>query len=66
MWVFEYPWCLYVLYNIVYLYFVTYFYDTQLTSSLIPIRARQERWDHRMQNISSEDLSAFDQTIGTV
>ncbi|KAF8556590.1 hypothetical protein OG21DRAFT_1495412 [Imleria badia] len=34
------------------------FYDTQLAPSLIPIRAGQERWDHRVQNISSEDLSA--------
>ncbi|KAG9314922.1 hypothetical protein JVU11DRAFT_4030 [Chiua virens] len=34
------------------------FYDTQLVSSLVPIRAGQERWDHRVANISSEDLSA--------
>ena len=33
------------------------FYDTQLAPSLIDIRAGQERWDHRVQNISSEDLS---------
>ncbi|KAG6380159.1 hypothetical protein JVT61DRAFT_8248 [Boletus reticuloceps] len=34
------------------------FYDTQLAPSLVPIRAGQERWDHRVQGISSEDLSA--------
>jgi len=33
-------------------------YDTQLVPSLVDIRAGQERWDHRVQNISSEDLSA--------
>ena len=34
------------------------FYDTQLAPSLIEIRAGQERWDHRVQNISSDDLWA--------
>ncbi|KAI9568289.1 hypothetical protein HD554DRAFT_2022667 [Boletus coccyginus] len=34
------------------------FYDTKLAPSLVDIRAGQERWDHRVQNISSEDLSA--------
>ncbi|KAH0832966.1 hypothetical protein J3R83DRAFT_11943 [Lanmaoa asiatica] len=33
------------------------FYDTQLAPSLVGIRASQERWDHRVGNISSEDLS---------
>ncbi|KAG8216034.1 hypothetical protein J3R82DRAFT_8030 [Butyriboletus roseoflavus] len=33
------------------------FYDTQLAPSLVATRAGQERWDHRVQNISSEDLS---------
>ena len=33
-------------------------YDTQLAPSLIEIRAGQERWDHRVQNISSKDLAA--------
>ena len=32
-------------------------YDTQLAPSLVDIRARQERWDHRVRNISSEDLA---------
>jgi hypothetical protein len=34
------------------------FYDVQLVPSLVPIRAGQERWDHRVQNTSSEDISA--------
>ncbi|KAF8834309.1 hypothetical protein BDN67DRAFT_976107 [Paxillus ammoniavirescens] len=34
------------------------FYDTQLVPSLVPIRAGQERWDHRVQNTSSEDILA--------
>ncbi|KAF9236705.1 hypothetical protein BU15DRAFT_76665 [Melanogaster broomeanus] len=34
------------------------FYDTKLVPSLVPIRAGQERWDHRLQNISSEDILA--------
>jgi hypothetical protein len=33
-------------------------YDTQIAPSLVHIRAGQERWDHRVQNISSEDLWA--------
>jgi hypothetical protein len=33
-------------------------YDTQLAPSLVHIRAGQERWDHRVQNLSSQDLSA--------
>ena len=33
-------------------------YDTQLAPSLVDFRAGQERWDHRVQNISSEDLAA--------
>ena len=34
------------------------FYDTQLVPSLVAIRAGQERWDHRVGNISSEELTA--------
>ncbi|KAF9236703.1 hypothetical protein BU15DRAFT_63754 [Melanogaster broomeanus] len=34
------------------------FYDTKLAPSLVPIRAGQERWDHRVQNISSGDVLA--------
>ena len=32
-------------------------YDTQLAPSLVDFRAGRERWDHRVQNISSEDLA---------
>ncbi|KAF9236706.1 hypothetical protein BU15DRAFT_76666 [Melanogaster broomeanus] len=32
------------------------FYDTKLAPSLVPIRAGQDRWDHRVRNISSEDV----------
>ncbi|KAG9314911.1 hypothetical protein JVU11DRAFT_4019 [Chiua virens] len=34
------------------------FYDTQLVPSLVPIRAGQERWDHRVANTSNKDISA--------
>ncbi|KAJ6509106.1 hypothetical protein DFH09DRAFT_999972, partial [Mycena vulgaris] len=34
------------------------FYDTVLVPSLIPHRAGQERWDHRLQGISVPDLAA--------
>ena len=33
------------------------FYDTELVPSLVAIRDGQERWDHRVRSISSEDLS---------
>ena len=42
------------------------FYDTQLVPSLIPIRADQERWDHRVRNISNEDLSAVKSRLEAV
>lgn len=42
------------------------FYDTHLAPSLVPFRAGQERWDHRVQNISSEDLSAARARLGEV
>ncbi|KAJ7479702.1 hypothetical protein FB451DRAFT_1338595 [Mycena latifolia] len=34
------------------------FYDTALAPSLIAYRAGLERWDHRVQNISTADLAA--------
>ena len=34
------------------------FYDTQLAPSLVDIRAGQERWYHRVLNVSREDLLA--------
>ena len=33
-------------------------YDAQLAPSLVDIRAGQDRWDHRVQGISSKDLAA--------
>jgi len=32
------------------------FYDTDLVPSLVSARFGQERWDHRLQNISKEDI----------
>lgn len=34
------------------------FYDTELVPSLVAVRAGQERWDHRVRDISSKDWSA--------
>ena len=34
------------------------FYDTELVPSLVPVRAGQDRWDHRVQNVSKQDLAA--------
>ena len=42
------------------------FYDTQLAPSLVAIRAGQERWDHRVGNISSEDFSAVKSRLEAV
>ncbi|KAG9314901.1 hypothetical protein JVU11DRAFT_4007 [Chiua virens] len=39
------------------------FYDTQLVPSLVPIRAGQERWDHRVANLSRDDLLAVESTL---
>ncbi|KAI6098036.1 hypothetical protein EDD16DRAFT_1491623 [Pisolithus croceorrhizus] len=33
------------------------FYDTELVPSLVPARFGKERWDHRLLNISGEDLA---------
>ncbi|KAG9314903.1 hypothetical protein JVU11DRAFT_4011 [Chiua virens] len=41
------------------------FYDTQLVPSLIPIRAGQERWDHRVANTSDENVSAVKSRLET-
>lgn len=32
------------------------FYDTELVPSLVPVRFGKERWDHRLLNISTEDV----------
>ena len=42
------------------------FYDTELVPSLVSIRAGQERWDHRVRDISSEDLSAVKSRLEAV
>ena len=42
------------------------FYDTQLVPSLVAVRAGQERWDHRLRNISNEDLSAVKSKLEAV
>ena len=34
------------------------FYDTELVPSLVPVRAGRDRWEHRVQNISTQDLAA--------
>ncbi|KIK89942.1 hypothetical protein PAXRUDRAFT_152067 [Paxillus rubicundulus Ve08.2h10] len=39
------------------------FYDTELVPSLVPIRIGQERWDHRVQNTSSEDITAVKERL---
>ncbi|KAG9314912.1 hypothetical protein JVU11DRAFT_4020 [Chiua virens] len=41
------------------------FYDTQLVPSLVPIRAGQERWDHRVANTSDKDISAVKSRLET-
>lgn len=33
------------------------FYDTELVPSLVSARSGQERWDHRLLNISREDVA---------
>lgn len=32
------------------------FYDTELVPSLVPVRFGKERWDHRLLNISTDDV----------
>ena len=45
---------------------VVSFYDTALFPSLIPLRHNNERWDHRLEGISSEDVKTFLKTLGSV
>ncbi|KAJ7614928.1 hypothetical protein FB45DRAFT_842168 [Roridomyces roridus] len=42
------------------------FYDTELVPSLIPHRTQTERWDHRLQNISTEDVEAVTARVRAV
>lgn len=39
------------------------FYDTSLFPSLQAYRRDQERWDHRLKNVSQEDIANFHQTL---
>ncbi|KAJ7618687.1 hypothetical protein FB45DRAFT_1063279 [Roridomyces roridus] len=42
------------------------FYDTELVPSLIPHRLQTDRWDHRLQNISTNDAEAVTARIRAV
>ncbi|KAI6033291.1 hypothetical protein EDC04DRAFT_2212710 [Pisolithus marmoratus] len=42
------------------------FYDTELAPSLIPARFGKERWDHRLLNISGEDVTRARARLGEV
>ena len=45
---------------------VVSFYDTELFPSLEPLRHNKERWDHRLEGISSEDIETFLKTLGSI
>jgi hypothetical protein len=45
---------------------VVSFYDTALFPSLKPLRYKKERWDHRLEGISSEDVESFLKTLGSI
>ena len=42
------------------------FYDTTLFPSLKPLRCNKERWDHRLEGISSEDVDTLLKTLGSI
>ncbi|KAJ7620744.1 hypothetical protein DFH06DRAFT_1341434 [Mycena polygramma] len=42
------------------------FYDTALVPSLVPLRQKQERWDHRLDGISLTDLAAVNNRLREV
>ena len=42
------------------------FYDTALFPSLKPLRSKKERWDHRLEGISSEDVETLLKTLGDI
>ncbi|KAI6033293.1 hypothetical protein EDC04DRAFT_2213285 [Pisolithus marmoratus] len=42
------------------------FYDTELVPSLVPARFGKERWDHRLLNISTEDVVQVRARLGEV
>ena len=45
---------------------VVSFYDTALFPSLKPLRHNKERWDHRLEGISSEDIKTLLKTLGSI
>ena len=45
---------------------VVSFYDTTLFPSLQPLRYNKERWDHRLEGISTEDVETFSKTLGSI
>ena len=45
---------------------VVSFYDTTLFPSLIRLRYNKERWDHRLEGISSEDVETLLKTLGSI
>ena len=45
---------------------VVSFYDTALFPSLEPLRYNKERWDHRLEGISTEDVETFSKTLGSI
>ena len=45
---------------------VVSFYDTALFPSLEPLRYDKERWDHRLEGISTEDVETFSKTLGSI
>ena len=45
---------------------VVSFYDTTLFPSLKSLRYNKERWDHRLEGISSEDVETFLITLGSI
>ena len=45
---------------------VVSFYDTALFPSLKPLRYNKERWDHRLEGISTEDVETFLETLGSI
>ena len=45
---------------------VVSFYDTALFPSLKPLRYNKERWEHRLEGISSEDVETLLKTLGSI
>ena len=45
---------------------VVSFYDTAVFPSLKPLRYNKERWDHRLEGISTEDVETLSKTLGSI